>query len=139
MPDMSLPPAFCYLPRLFRYKLLTVEAISNFWGVHWVHIRASEKYWNLPCLVLCRGPTALYFRKSSASPNWHRQDCKNNYSKWDSQDRRNNYSKYLDIHTIQKFLFRSEIVERENIPNKHRPHLMSYWIMNKVNIIRPKL
>ena len=24
--------------------------ISNFWGVHWVqvHIRASEKYWNLP-------------------------------------------------------------------------------------------
>ena len=37
----------CYLARLFRYKLLIAQTISNFWGVHWVHIRASEKYFNL--------------------------------------------------------------------------------------------
>ena len=37
----------------FRCKLLTAATISNFWGVHWVHIRASQKYWNLPWLVVC--------------------------------------------------------------------------------------
>ena len=56
MPDMSVPPqklsAFCWLARLFRYKPLTAETISNFWGVHWVHIRASEKYWNLPLCAI---------------------------------------------------------------------------------------
>ena len=28
--------------------LLTAETISNFCGVQWVHIWASQKYWNLP-------------------------------------------------------------------------------------------
>ena len=32
----------------YGYKLLTAETISIFGGVHWVHIRASEKHWNLP-------------------------------------------------------------------------------------------
>ena len=35
----------------FRYKLLTAETISKFWGVHWVHNRSSEestKFFPLP-------------------------------------------------------------------------------------------